>query len=71
VVRLPAMRFESQRAVLISEVCKAAVGTSRYLGYSRLYPPPSPPILEDDARDGRANRSSRRGKDRATQRKGS
>jgi IclR family transcriptional regulator, acetate operon repressor len=70
VVSPPAMRFEPRRAELVSEVRKAAVETSRYLGYSGLYPPPSPPILEGDARDGRANRSSRRGKDRATQRKG-
>jgi IclR family transcriptional regulator, acetate operon repressor len=70
-VSLPAMRFEPRRAELVREVRKAAVETSHYLGYSGLYPPPSPPILEGDACDGRANRSSRRGKDRATQRKGS
>lgn len=71
VVTVPATRFGARRAELVSEVREAAVETSRYLGYSGLYPPPIPPILEGEARDGRANRSSRRGADRATQGKGS
>ena len=76
-VTVPATRFGPRRAELESRVREAAVETSRYLGYSGLYPPPSPPILEDEAHDGRENRSSRRGEvrrgevrraeDRATQ----
>ena len=67
VVTVPATRFGSRRAELASEVREAAVETSRYLGYSGLYPPPIPPILEGEARDWRTNVSNQRGSDRATQ----
>lgn len=69
VASVPATRFDPQRAELVRGVSEAAVETSRYLGYSGLYPPPSPPILEEEPRGQPANLSSQRGDDNATQRK--
>jgi IclR family transcriptional regulator, acetate operon repressor len=44
---VPAMRFEARRTEVTSAVRHAAVEASRYLGYSRSYPPKSPLIRGD------------------------